>query len=63
MQNSQVLGHVLLGCSYRLLEFAHRRFAIAQAVEELDAHRLAKNPEPLRHELDQRLRKRMRNGA
>ena len=43
----------------RLLELADGRVAVAQAVEQLDAHRLAEHAEALGDELDERLGERV----
>ena len=45
-----------------LLKLADGRVCLAQAVEQLDPHRLAEYPEALGDQLDQRLRKGMWNG-
>ena len=47
----------------RLGQLADRRLAVAQAVEQLDPHRLADHPEPLGDQVDQRVWERMRNTA
>jgi hypothetical protein len=54
-----VLGDVLLGRGERVLQLADGRVAVAQAVEQLDAHRLAEHAEALRDQLHERLRERV----
>ena len=58
-----MLGEVLLGGAERLLQLADARLALAQPVEQLDAHRFAEHAEALCDQLDEGLGKRMRNGG
>jgi hypothetical protein len=51
----------LLRDAQRFLQFADSRLALAQAIEQLDPHRLAEHAETLRHELDHRIRKPVRD--
>ena len=60
VEDAEVLGDVLLRGAERLLQLADGRVALAQAIEQLDSHRLAEDAEALGDELDQRLGKRVR---
>jgi hypothetical protein len=52
-QHGQVLGNVLLGGRQRRRQLAHRRFAVAEPVEQLDPHGLADHTEAAGDQLDQ----------
>ena len=60
-QDTDVLGHVLLRRAKRLGELENRHRSITQSVQEADAHGLANHFEALRDQLDERLRKGVRN--
>jgi hypothetical protein len=61
VEDAEVLGDVLLGGAQCLLELSDGRRSFAEAIEQLDAHRLAEHAKTLCDELDQRLGKRVRN--
>ena len=61
-QHAEVLGHVLLRRIKRLLQLADGRLAVAQAVEQPDAHRLSEHAEALRDQIHELLGQRVRNG-
>ena len=59
-EHADVLGDVLLRGAERLGELVDGQRPVAQRVEQADAHRLADDAEALRDQLDERLRKRVR---
>ncbi|GAC1434362.1 MAG: hypothetical protein NVSMB51_01340 [Solirubrobacteraceae bacterium] len=52
MQDTKVLGNVLLRGVQPLGELADRRRPVTHPVEQLDPHRLANNTKAVRNELD-----------
>jgi hypothetical protein len=60
-QQAKVLRDVLLRGACRLLQLADRGLAVAQAVEQLDAHRLAHDPEALGDQVHERIGERVRD--
>src|SRR5688572_14267629 len=60
-QHTDVLRNVLLAGAERLRQLVDGQGPVAQRVEQAEAHGLTDDPEALRDELDERLRKRVRD--